>query len=367
MKTPKQDGIILISFILLILVLAIGVGAFYAFAFSNYNAALRNTWMTQAVYAAEAGVDQKLTELMSRNTANTTGVLNIDTGGNFQERYDVFYGVVQQDPGTGAKAAVNPNTGAQLPVTEYALGDEVIISTGSVILNGVQRMQKTLRVSVQQSAAVNATAAVAISGVASTNGAITVDGREHDAGGNLTGNPGIFGISTSSNTFNQGGNSKVGGNGIAPANPANPVTYELNAPPLPDTPEKILGVGDGSLDQFKTTVPPSTPFNGVVYLTSSWDGVNLDGSSGILVCHNSAGDAFLKNIHGVFKGVIITDDIIHINGDSKIIGAVFGMKTGGVTLGNGSGEVDFSTQILSSLPLVRYSVTSWEDAGNDAD
>ena len=366
MKTRDEGGLILISFILLIVILAIGIGAFYAFAFSDFNATVRNEWMTQAVYAAEAGIDQKITELMQRNTTNITGTLNMDTGGNYQGRYDVFYGVVQQDPGTGAKAAVNPNTGAQIPVTEYAQGDEVVISTGSLVLNGIERARKTLRVSVQQAPAVNATAAVAISGVASTNGAVIVDGREHDANGNLTGAPGVFGISTSSNTYSQGGNSKVGGNGIAPSNPANPVTYQLNAPPLPNTPEKILGISDGSLDQFKTNIPPPTPFNGVVYLTTSWDGVNLQGSAGILVCHNAVGDAFLKNIHGVFKGVIITDDIIHINGDAKIVGAVFGMKTGGVTLGNGSGEVNFSSQVLSSLPYVRYSVTSWEDASNDS-
>ena len=348
------------------IILAIAVGAFYGFAFSDFNATQRNEWMTQALYAAEAGVDQKLTELMQRNTTNITGNLNFDSGGNFQAHYDVFYGVVQQNPQTGTKAAVNPDTGTQVPVTEYSEGDEVIIATGSLILNGIERARKVLRVTVQQAPAVNATASVAISGVASTNGAVIVDGREHDSNGNLTGGPGVFGISTSSSTYNQGGNSKVGGNGIAPANPANPATYELNAPPLPDTPEKILGVSDGSLDQFKTNTPPSTPFNGVVYLTTSWDGVNLDGSAGVLICHNAAGDAFLKNIHGGFKGVIVTDDIIHINGDAKIVGAVFGMKTGGVTLGNGSGEIDFSSQILSSLPLVRYSVTSWEDSSNDS-
>lgn len=367
MKTKKraESGIVSISFMLLLILLAIGVSAFYAFAYTDYNAVLRNEWTTQAIYAAEAGIDQKITELAQRNTVNITGNLNLDSGGNYRQFYDVFYGVVQENVQTGTKTVVNPNTGEQVTVSGYAAGDEVLISTGSVLLNGVEMARKLIRATVRQRSLIDARAAVAISGVASTNGSVIVDGREHDADGNLTGAPGVYGISTSSSTYNQGGNSKVGGNGIAPASPANPLSYEINAPPLPTTPEGIFGVDNGALDSFKTTIPPSEPFNGIVYLTTSWEGVDLNGSSGILICHNAAGTAFLKNIHGTFKGVIITDDIIHINGDSKIIGAVYGMKTGGVTLGNGSGEVKYSSEILSSLPLVSYTVTSWEDAGND--
>ena len=361
----EERGIVLISFSLFMILLLIGVGALFAFAFSDYRASLRSESLAQALYVAEAGIDRKLADLMQRNTANVTGTLNLDPGGALQGRYDVFYGVVATNPGTGVKTIVNPTDGSQITVTEYADGDEVVVSTGRITLNGVEQGRRVLRVSVRQNAVVDPPSAVAVSGVAATNGAVIVDGREHDANGNLTGAPGKYGISTSSSTFNQGGNSKVGGNGIAPANPANPATYELNAPPLPETPEEILGLNPGALDQFKSSTPPSSPFNGVVYLTASWEGVNLDGSTGILICHNAAGDAFLKNIHGNFKGLIITDDIIHINGDAEIIGAIYGLKSGGVTLGNGSGEVKLSSTILSNLPLIRYTVTSWEDLHND--
>ena len=361
-----EKGIIFVSFTLLLMVLIVGVGAVYAFAFADYRASLRNEWFSQALHVAEAGIDQKLVELTQRNTANMTGTLNFSAGGGVQGRYDVFYGVVATDPNTGVKAVVNPNTGAQVPVSEYTAGDEVVISTGSLLSNGTEQARRVLRATVRSASIISPRAAVAISGVASTNGAVIVDGREHDANGNLiAGQPGKFGVSTSTPTFNQGGNSKVGGNGIPPANPANPATYELNAPPLPDTPEKVLGVSAGALDQYKTGTPPSSAFNGIVYLTTSWIGVNLDGSSGILICHNAAGDAVLQNLHGNFKGLIVTDDIVHINGDAEIIGAVFGLKTGGVTLGNGSGEVKFSSEVLANLPLRDYKVTSWEDARND--
>ena len=360
-----ERGIVLISTLAVSLVLAIGASAFYAFALNDYRATQRNEWMTQVLYVAEAGIDQKLVELTQLKTANLTGTLNLASGGNYQGRYDIFYGVVKQGSNPQDRVLVNPSSGEQKGISGYGIGDEVILSTGILTLDGTERARKNLRVSVKRAALVSPRAAVAISGVASTNGAVIVDGREHDANGNLTGAPGTYGISTSTGTFNQGGNSKVGGNGVAPSKPANPVTYELNAPPLPPTPEGILGVSDGSLDQFKTNTPPATPYSGIVYLTSSWDGVNLNGSSGILICHNTGGTAFLKNIHGNFKGLIITDDIIHINGDSEMIGAVFGLKTGGVTLGNGSGWVKFSSEVLANLPLVRYTVTSWQDAQND--
>lgn len=364
-KNRDERGAVLMMVVLFLVVLLIGVGAFYGFAFSNYNAVLRNEWMTQAIFAAEAGVDRKLAELTQRNTANISGTLNFDAGGVHQGTYDVFYGVVTVDPVSGGRAAVNPLTGAQIAVSDFGNGDEVIIVTGTVRLNNIERARQTLRVGVRQTPLVNPRAAVTIRGIAATTGAVTLDGREHNSGGQLTGEPGTYGLSTVSNTFSQGGSSKVGGNGIAPASPANPTTYELNGPAVPDSPEKVLGLSDGALDAFKTDTPPTAPFNGVVFLTSSWEGVNIDGSSGIFICHNKMGSAFLKNIHGTFKGLIITDDLIHINGDAVLIGAVYGLKTNGVTLGNGSAEIKFSSEVLSSLPLVGYSVTSWQDEKND--
>jgi len=364
-KARKERGVIFISFLFLVVVLIIGVGAFYTFAFADYRAVLRNEWMTQAIFVAEAGVDQKLTQLVLGNTANVAGNLNFDTGGIRQGTYDVFYGVVTVDLETGARNLVNPTNGAQMPIAGYNEGDEVIVSTGIMEESGAERARRVLRVSVQSSPIISPQAAVTIGGVASTNGSITVDGREHDTNGNLTVAPGTFGISTASATFSQGGSSKLGGNGIAPSSPANPASYELNGPAVPSTPEQVLGLGAGALDQYKTSTPPQTPFNGVVYLTTNWNSANLDGSKGILIVHNSTGDAFLKNIKGTFKGLIISDDIIHINANAQLIGAVVGMKSEGVTIGNGDAEVKYSSAVLSTLPLVNYRVTSWQDARND--
>lgn len=365
MVNHPEKGAVFITVVLFMVILLVGVGAIYAFIFTNFNAALRNEWMSQALFVAEAGIDRKLAELTQRNTVNITGTLNFSGGGTYQGSYDVFYGVVTVDPIAGNKALVNPNSGASMAVSDFGNGDEVIISTGILKINGTERARRTLRVGVRQTPLIKPRAAVTVRGVTATNGAVTLDGREHNASGQLTGEPGTYGLSTASNSYSQGGSSQVGGNGIAPAQPANPATYELNGPALPETPEKVLGLGEGTLDAFKTSSPPNAPFSGVVYLTESWQGVNIDGSSGILICHNSTGNAFLKDIHGVFKGLIITDDLIHINGDAELIGAVLGLRTDGMTLGNGSAEIKFSTEVLSSLPLVGYTVTSWQDAKND--
>ncbi len=339
-KAGREDGIVLISFFLLMALLVIGVTTFYVYAYADYNASLRSAYLTQAFYAAEAGIDQKIVQLTTGNaTANIAGTLSANQyTGTFQ---------VTCAPCTLAN-------------------NEQLTSTGTVTVSGTN-YTRVVRVTVRKSPVFNSTAAVAISGVASTNGNITVDGRDHDANGNLTGAPGLPGISTSSGTFNQGGSSAVGGNGIAPAQPANPATYLLNAPALPATPEGILGVGSGDLDAYKTSTPPATPFtNQIVYLTTSWNAPNFNGSSGILIVHNSASTAVLQNVHGGFKGLVITDDIVHINGDANILGAIVGMKTGGVTLGNGAGVVNYSSAVVSNLPLVHYSVVSWEDSKNDS-
>lgn len=366
----NEKGVILISFLILALLLLVSVGAFYGFGYADIRASMRNEWLNQALYMAEAGVDQKLYELGSGNTSNISKIFNFYNQPNHQGAYSVFYGIMAtcQDFGSPYKdevTPVNPNTGAcHEPVNQFALGDNLIFSTGTLTVSGVQQAQKEVWVSVRPVSLINPQAAVTISGVTTTTGGITVDGREHDKDGNLTGESGVFGISTPSTTFTQQGNSRVGGNGIAPKKPANPNSYEVNGPAVPNTPEAVLGLNPGALDSYKTNVPPIGPFNGVVYLTTSWTSADLDGSSGVLIVHNAAGNAALKNVHGTFKGLIVTDDIININSGAKLIGAVVGMKSDGVTVGNGNADILYSYQVISSLPLANYTVTSWQDNQN---
>ena len=150
-------------------------------------------------------------------------------------------------------------------------------------------------------------------------------------------------------------------------NPANPATIEQNASNRYTTPEAALGLSSGSLDQYKTSTPPSLPMSGIVYYTGDlWNAPDFgdedNPSTGILIVHNSGSTATLKNMHGYFKGLIIADDLVHINGDAVVIGGIILQKSTGNTVGNGSAEVKFSSSVLQNLPAANYQIVSWEDA-----
>jgi len=92
-------------------------------------------------------------------------------------------------------------------------------------------------------------------------------------------------------------------------------------------------------------------------------------SSGILVVHNSAGNAKMKDIDsGTFSGLIIADDIEHVH--ATIIGAVVSLTTApnGNYIGNGNGEILYSSEaIMEAKESARqaisgdYSIVSyWE-------
>ncbi|HNV86074.1 MAG TPA: hypothetical protein PKL97_03795 [Candidatus Omnitrophota bacterium] len=339
----KNGGIVLIAALLALSVLAIGIGAFFLFGFADYSASVRSENLAEAFYLAEAGLDEKIVQ-------GTTDTLNGNLGSG---TYQVVYNCVDVNGDNGNAVC---GSGAD--------DQESLISTGTVAENGAT-YTRTIRAEVTGSPAINVRGAISLNGDASTLGAMISDGRDHNDSGNLTGAPGVFGLSTHSAVLNQGGNSQIGGNGQAPARPANPISYETSAPELPNTPEQVLGMNPGDLDQYKTDQLPSGGFtNAIVYLTQGLTAVDLDGCSGILICHNDAGTATLKNLHGTFKGVIISDNICHINGNAEIVGAVFSLHQTSV-IANGSAEVKYSSSILSKLPVRRFNISSWEDTRND--
>ncbi len=322
----------------------------------------------KAFYFAEAAVDQKLNELRQNNMNNVNST-TIDNG-----TYSVLY-----DNATKIMTATGTCSGAS----------------------------RTLSVKVKQNSSSGLHGAISGNGNMSTNGDIKIDGRDHDLNGNVIGS-GLYGVSTSG-TFSQGGSSKVGGNGAAPADPAPAGSIEQNGAAMASTPEAILGLPAGSLDQYKTTTVPHLPMNGIIYITSNgsgshgnlWDGPDFgecddngnddyddhdhgdddrddDGhhdhhehkeddapSQGILIFHNAAGNAELKNVHGCFKGIIITDQLTHISGDALLRGAVAVMSASS-NVGNGAATVQYSTAAINNSfsSLSNYTIVSWEDTLN---
>ncbi|MBI1977402.1 MAG: hypothetical protein HYS55_01465 [Candidatus Omnitrophica bacterium] len=323
----NRKGMMLIWFYLLIGVLVITGGSLYSLAFQESRLIAMDQARDKAFYVAEGGLDRKLAEIRSGSMSAVYGSLGI---GSYAASYD----------STTKK----------------------ITAQGTV--NGIT---KTIIAVVSKTIPPGAKAAITSEGDMSFNGNITVDGRDHDASGNLTGDPGTYGAS-SGGTVTQSGSSDIGGNGIAPSSPANPATIQQGSSNPFNSPEELLGVPSGSLDQYKTATPPSTPFNGIVYYTGdSWIapdlGTESNPSTGILIVHNATGDALLKNIHGYFKGIIIADDIVHINGNATIIGGVIA-KTSTGTTGDGSAEVLYSSSVLEDLPAGNYTTVSWEDTQN---
>ncbi|KAF0150899.1 MAG: hypothetical protein FD143_2408 [Ignavibacteria bacterium] len=216
-------------------------------------------------------------------------------------------------------------------------------------------------------------AAISTNNKVSTLGTLNVDGRDHDKNGNLISNSGTLGI-WSTNTISQSGSSDIGGtvSGVdkAPAKPASAGVISANqtySGGYPNSPDSILGGAAKGFPAGKLKQIAQSGYNGSQYTTNPawltyplksvtyvelpsggiWNSSNIDGS-GILIIHNSTGDAVIKNENlGTFRGLIIADDIIHIH--TTIIGAIISLTpspSGGNSIGNGSGDVLFSRQAI---------------------
>ncbi|NUM71168.1 MAG: hypothetical protein HUU43_09985 [Ignavibacteriaceae bacterium] len=218
-------------------------------------------------------------------------------------------------------------------------------------------------------------AAISTNNNIETLGTLTVDGRDHDLNGNLVSNNGTFGIWTTKN-FNQRGSSKVGGTfsstDYSPSRPGSSnvirtsQTYPGGYPGSPDSAlgGPSMGFAEGTLKSMAmsgtnggqyVTNPALLryPLSGVTYVElpsgGSWSPANIEGT-GILIVHNTAQNAVIRNINfGTFKGLLMADDIDKIH--NTIIGAVIGLSPtppSGNCIGNGSGTVLYSSQVLTS-------------------
>jgi len=173
-----------------------------------------------------------------------------------------------------------------------------------------------------------------------------IDGRDHDINGNLIANNGVYGVSTSLSFVNVGG-AKIGGtdpDGIdyPPTFPEDANIIEENfdwGGQFPTSPDVVLGLEEGTLKQIAqsgeggsqyVTHPDALtyPLRGVTYVEipeGSTLKFELRGDSGgILVIHNSAVNASVKEISSKdklpFKGLIIADYLFHIHLD--VIGSI---------------------------------------------
>jgi len=159
---------------------------------------------------------------------------------------------------------------------------------------------------------------------------------------------------------------------------------------FPFTPEEVLGLEPGALDAYKkdaSAVPDFRNLSGVNYVVSGSIPSQIEGS-GILIVHNPNYDArtydcehfpttcrtgdsldpanepmeLRINANGTFKGIIITDQLIRLNGNFTILGGLASLSTESVDIaGNGNTSVKWSCQTVTDA-LDRasgYSVDLW--------
>ncbi|MBI4395084.1 MAG: hypothetical protein HY583_02690 [Candidatus Omnitrophica bacterium] len=353
-----QKGIILIWFYLLIVMIIVAGGSLFALAFQESLLTNIEIGRHKAFYLAEAGLDRKLKELR---------------GGDQNPRENIPFGEGTYSAYYCPKVIINPQTTCALAPPCGCNKPDMIVASGTVgEINGIagSGITRSITAVVTKTKPPGAKAAITAVDNVSFNGNITVDGREHNSAGELiVGEPGTYGVS-SGGLVTQGGSSMIGGIIFEPAQPAHPLAIEEDADNSFTSPEEILGVPAGSLDSYQTSSIPTLPMSGIVYYTGdSWIapdfGTAANPSTGILIVHNSSGTAFLKNVHGYFTGLIIADDLIHINGDAVVTGAVVLEKQTGNTLGNGAAHVNYSSEVLLNLPTGNYSILSWEDEQNN--
>src|ERR1041385_7846147 len=230
---------------------------------------------------------------------------------------------------------------------------------------------------------IHVNAAIQANGPVGTGGGIVRDGRNHSIPPPdppaLIDTTGTYAVWTTS-TFSPGGSSTfagtVGGVDYAPA-----ASVKKNGQPImqnqtwpggyPTTPDSVAGgpsngypegtlksVAQSGVGGSQYVTDPLTlkyPLSGVTYVELpsgvSWTSAIVYGT-GILVVHNSAKNAAIKNISGLnanqdFVGLIIADDIAHIQ--NEITGAIIELTptpSEGNVLGNSNGNIWFSREAV---------------------
>jgi len=140
----------------------------------------------------------------------------------------------------------------------------------------------------------------------------------------------------------------------------------------PSTPEQVLGGWEAGWAPGALKNLAMTGFNGSQYVTdpaglafplqgvtyvelppgAEWNPVELgESGAGILVVHNDSLTASMLNVNpGVFRGLIIADQVLHLH--VTVIGAIFILSpapAAGYALGNGTGDLLFSWEALGTL------------------
>lgn len=379
-----ENGVVLaITLLVMVLLSALGV-ALLSLSVAEFSASRLSENRIQALHLAEAG------QAYARRALSLNLDLNSD-GINDQTQIFTNNQPITWDS-TAQLTILQPGASGSVIIVPHATDPDLAVITSTAIFgHATKTVEPTVKRSLSGSPA--ARAALTTNGPVATNGTITIDGRDHDIDGYLILNNGTKGVFTAS-TYQQKGTSKVGGTDTETdpsfymdyyaTKPGNPLVIAENASwddpttslveTMPTTPDALMAYSVGTLKGMAlagmngsqyTTDPASLtfPLSGVTYVElpsgQVWQDIDFGDSSGILVVHNSNRDALIKNLNsGLFRGLIIADDIVHIH--MTIIGAVVSLTelpSLGNVIGNGSGELLFSREALANATA--YSQKIW--------
>ena len=185
--------------------------------------------------------------------------------------------------------------------------------------------------------------------------AAIIDGRNHDCDGNNPSNTDSVSAATSPTgasgvSINKPENLVcAAGTGTACKGTSSTFPSTIGAVLLgPTATTTQIEAFNAYLESIKVTPAqaPTSAFHGVLYVNGNY-AQPPDGSTGILIVHNTTDNANLGNFNGgTFKGVIIADKINKINGNAQIIGGIFGF---------GSAADGVAVDDVTGTPSIKYS------------
>ena len=378
MNTPRseQGGTLLISIVILFIVSGFSM-TYLSLAIWRNQRVTADVEREKALYVSEAAVSHALHELNSDLHENGVDWSAEGTIGG----------------GTFDVEATQLNSGTWLLTAEAGHGKgkrklEVVVARSGTPLS------------------IPGMAAIVNKGPLGTLGNITIDGRDWDYDGANVVGPGVYGIMGGS-SIGQGGSSAIGGNGFAPQPAAGPAISDpfhdwssdefdndgdgeadQAGEGFPSGPDQAVSLPNGALKsiaqangayfsssgQFSSYLSSNggnVPSGKIIFLDFDlWQpadfGSTLNEDPSIIVMHNATGDAEMKNLHGQFKGLLLVDQVQHVNAGTLILGMIYSWAQSGNTYGNGNADVKFSSEVLANLPSssdsTYFAVVSWRES-----
>jgi hypothetical protein len=368
-----EKGSALILAIVITLVVAGMSGTYLTLSVSKKDATFKEVEREKAFYAAEAALAQAKYELSSGRDYDTPGLGNVTLNGLANTTCAVTLDTVGLTGNQKRLTAVCTFGGAGKGRTDRSIEEVVDKPTTRVSSLGL--------------------GAIVSEDPLDFSGNTTVDGRDWNMANTAVVGPGVV-AAMSGGAITVGGSSALGGNGNAPPASGASVgaldadhnwaadgldndrdgTVDQPSETYPSDPDQALGLPSGTLmnaaketGTYFTTQAAymlAVTLNGgrmpegkVVYCdfipAPPFEvGTTMNGAPSILVVHNAASNAIMKNVHGSFKGLLLADKIEHVNAGTEILGMIQAWGQFGNVFGNGASTIKFSSEVLANLPAV---------------